>query len=78
MERRKWGMTVNFPIEKTVEEYQSKNLNEFLDDLNQIRFHLDKKGVTPIFILNSYGLVVVPIEKLKDLEDQQPKRGKFE
>jgi hypothetical protein len=39
---------------------------------------LDKKGVTPIFILNSYGLVVVPIEKLKDLEDQQPKRGKFE
>lgn len=34
MERRKWGMTVNFSIEKTVEEYQSKNLNEFLDDLN--------------------------------------------
>lgn len=68
-------------INDTIEDLKDEKINDFFNVLNKIRNELEeKKSLSPMFILCSYGMIIAPVDKIDEVLEHMgaEKRGKFE
>ena len=62
----KSGDILNFNITQDEQSIQNKNLKYFLDILKEMTNVADEKGISPVFILNNYNFIIVPLNQMKN------------